>query len=204
MTIDLSAWSDKWEIAASVGKVIIVPDDDDPENDEVGTAQAEATKDDSSSAREAEPAQWGKRKRKRGGGGRQKREWQQWREVRNGALLAQQYRQRVQATRDLCEAAQRAAWVYSPEELQRSREEAVQREAIDASNFWRRTWSQHTRQDQREQSFRPWEEPSQQGSPLHPNPRARIRPTRPPAGLQSKSRGAAPGAAGRTLVEQFN
>ena len=138
--MDLSAWSDKWQITQSAGKIIDITGEAE-EEEQSGQATAAPTEDDKKTTwRQAQQSWGGHRKRKRGGGGRQKREWQQWRETRNGPLLAQQYRERVAATRALHEAAHRAATMYSPEALEESRAAAIQQWPA-APPPKRRTWT---------------------------------------------------------------
>ena len=199
MNMDLPAWRDKWQIAQSAGKIIDITGEEE-EEEQPGQATAAPTEDDKTTWRQAQKPWRGRSKRKRGGGGRQKREWQQWREQRNGPLLAQQYRERVAATRALHEAARRAATMYSPEALQESRAAAIQ-QWPPAPPPKRRTWTQIPRPQEENQQQHNWDEPPQTGSPMHPNPRAHIWPTVAPAGLQSKSRGAPPVTGGRTIVE---
>ena len=121
--------------------------------------------------------------------------WKQ--EQRDGALLAQQYRDRVRLTQAFHQAAQAATEAYSHEALERSRQAAIVQPAEPQWPPWnsaKKTWSQHTRADAARPHWKVWQ--TEQGgeetcaaSPMHPD----IWPTKPPSGLQSKSKGCSPG-----------
>ena len=203
MDMDLTDWSKKWNITGEDPPAIdVVASEDEAE-------AADKSKEEEKAAKGyAEPA---KRRRRRGGGGWQKRSWQQWRhwqaEKRDGAMLARQYRERVRLTQALHQAAHDAAQAYSPEALEESRQMATIGEARWEYKPWnsrRRGWSQHTRDDaahpyevqwEEQACEQSWDEPQEEernATPLHPNPRRRIWPTKPPCGLQSKTKGCPP------------
>ena len=208
MDMDLTDWSRKWNITGEDPPAI--ESDVVASEDEQATAEIPKEGDGKEAKGQAEPT---KRRRRRGGGGWQKRSWQKRRqswqaERRDGAMLARQYRERVRLTQALHQAAQEAAEAYSPEALEQSRRLAIVGEAERNATPWygkKRGWSQHTRADAarpyepkwEEQGWEQvWEEQQEEShsaqSPLHPNPRRRIWPTRPPCGLQSKSKGCPP------------
>ena len=116
-----------------------------------------------------------KRGRQRGGGGQQKRQRRNWREAQQKIRA---YRNRVALTVEAQQASLRAVQAYQEQDqawLQASEEPAY------VAPPWER---------QRTRSWTLHERPS--SSPLHPNPRKRIRPLMPVLGLQVKAQAPAP------------
>ena len=193
MNTDLSASSDKWHIAESAGKVIEVTDEED---EQPGQAHATPAEHDDWTWRKAEQAQGGKRKRRRKTRVATMEGGEKWSTV--GAAVPRASRAPLGHFTRLPRRQQKSTAMSL---LRRVEAAAVQRWPIGGPPPKRRAWTQLNRNDAGAQPADIWEEPQQRGSPMHPNPRAHIWPTKPPAGLQSKSRGGPPPERGRTLVE---
>ena len=116
-----------------------------------------------------------KRARQRGGGGQQKKQWRNWREAQQRIRA---YRNRVALTVEAQQAAVRAAQAYQEQDqtwLQASQDPTYVAPPWERQRT--RSWTLHERPN---------------SSPLHPNPRRRIRPVMPVLGLQLKASAPAP------------